>query len=394
YYGGWAAKGIYYLGHSGVVRCKGVRIGGFSGIYKGYHYDLGHYEVAPYTEDTKRSAYHARKYEMEKLAALADNTSAMEVDPVRIVVSHDWPTGITDYGDTDTLLRVKDRTGTMRQEISRGEMGNAHSMDLMGKLRPDYWFSGHMHAKYTALVPHEATQDRPASLTRFIALDKCVPRRQGSLGYMQVITIDVKTGQLWTHSLEGKGMADEAREATAQRQRVPLQFDPEWLALLAVNNDSIPLTRDRWTGTIKRPTEEDIEKVRNSLEANDDVMKAGAEYEIPDNFVSSEVDKPGSHRQRQWLMGLLGTEDVLGAAEAAGPAAGLGGFEITGGALGADGRLNAHGLETSEICTESGVVFFDDAAPTSSETPPEPKRARTEGEVQQSEEDIDLGDLD
>ncbi|KAF4719260.1 hypothetical protein FOZ62_006681, partial [Perkinsus olseni] len=115
YYGGWAAKGIYYLGHSGVwgpcmgyrfgwcfsipghrgfpvVRCKGVRIGGFSGIYKGYHYDLGHYEVAPYTEDTKRSAYHARKYEMDKLAALADNMSAMEVDPVRIVVSHDWPT--------------------------------------------------------------------------------------------------------------------------------------------------------------------------------------------------------------------------------------------------------------------------------------------------------------
>ncbi|KAF4713033.1 lariat debranching enzyme [Perkinsus olseni] len=70
YYGGWAAKGIYYLGHSGVVRCKGVRIGGFSGIYKGYHYDLGHYEVPPYTEDTKRSAYHARKYEMDKLAAL------------------------------------------------------------------------------------------------------------------------------------------------------------------------------------------------------------------------------------------------------------------------------------------------------------------------------------
>lgn len=40
----------------------------------------------------------------------------MEVDPLRIVVSHDWPTGITDYGDTETLLRVKDRTGRLRRE--------------------------------------------------------------------------------------------------------------------------------------------------------------------------------------------------------------------------------------------------------------------------------------
>lgn len=83
-----------------------------------------------------------------------------------------------------------------------------------------------MHAKYTALVPHESTQEphQSPALTRFIALDKCVPRRQGSLGYMHIMTIDVKveeetsmvlvrlllqTGQLWAHSLEGKGGVDE-----------------------------------------------------------------------------------------------------------------------------------------------------------------------------------------
>ncbi|KAF4654061.1 hypothetical protein FOL47_010160 [Perkinsus chesapeaki] len=396
YYGGWAAKGIYYIGHSGVVRCKGVRIGGLSGIYKGYHYELGHYEMAPYDEDTKRSAYHVRKYEMDKLAALSENKEAMQNDPVRVIITHDWPTGITDYGDTDTLLRVKDRNGTMRQEISRGELGNAHSMDLMRRIRPDYWFSGHMHAKYTALVPHEATEDRQASLTRFIALDKCVPRRQGSLGYLQIITIDVETGQLWARSLEGKGNDNEAEAVFGKRSRIPLQFDLEWLALLAVNNSSMPLTRDRWTGAIKRPTEEDIERVRSALEGNDDITKAGTEYEIPDRFVSSDSDKPGSHRQRQWLMDILETEDVLGAAEAAGPPVPTGGFEITGGTLGADGRLNAHGLETSEMCTDSGVVFFDDSAPTSSgiDSSPEAKRPRTEEGLRPCEEDIDLGDLD
>lgn len=98
----------------------------------------------------------------------------------------------------------------------------------------------------------------------------------------------------------------------------------QWLALLAVNNDTIPHTRDHWAGSVKRPTEEDIDRVmpwqrpacghpwqvRTALEANDDVIKAGTEYEIPDSFVSSEADKPGVHRQRQWLMDLLGTEDV------------------------------------------------------------------------------------
>lgn len=62
-----------------MIRCKGVRIGGFSGIYKPYHYGLGHYEVSPYTEDTKRSAYHVRKYEMDKLAALVSDGSTYSV---------------------------------------------------------------------------------------------------------------------------------------------------------------------------------------------------------------------------------------------------------------------------------------------------------------------------
>ena len=38
YYGGWVAPNIYYLGHAGVVKFGGIRIGGMSGIFNGGHY--------------------------------------------------------------------------------------------------------------------------------------------------------------------------------------------------------------------------------------------------------------------------------------------------------------------------------------------------------------------
>ena len=63
-YGGWVAPNIFYLGYAGVIEVNGVRIGGLSGIYKGYNYLHGHHEKPPYDDNTSRSAYHIRNVDV------------------------------------------------------------------------------------------------------------------------------------------------------------------------------------------------------------------------------------------------------------------------------------------------------------------------------------------
>ena len=66
-YGGWVAPNIYYLGYSGVVQYGGLRIAGLSGIYKGYDYEKGHHERPPYNDESLRSTYHVRSFDVFKL---------------------------------------------------------------------------------------------------------------------------------------------------------------------------------------------------------------------------------------------------------------------------------------------------------------------------------------
>lgn len=77
----------------------GIRLGGISGIYKGHDYLKGHHEKAPYTEDTKRSVYHIRNFEVFRLKQIQQS--------IDIFLSHDWPRGIYKYGNIDQLLKIK-----------------------------------------------------------------------------------------------------------------------------------------------------------------------------------------------------------------------------------------------------------------------------------------------
>ncbi|KAG2205992.1 hypothetical protein INT47_005310, partial [Mucor saturninus] len=231
YHGGWVCDNIYYLGHAGVINFGGLRIGGLSGIAKENHYKRGHYEVSPYNPSDIKSVYHVREYDVKKVLQL--------MEPVDIFLSHDWPRGIERYGDLQHLMRIKKY---FVKEIMENNLGSYPNELILSKVQPAYWFSAHLHVHYAAVVDHDkwkkgeyplATQqilngnrgnqyqkpvvdnpdeieislsdddetpeiketDKKAAapkITKFLSLDKCLPRRQ----FLQIIDIPTPNDEL------------------------------------------------------------------------------------------------------------------------------------------------------------------------------------------------------
>ncbi|KAL4217422.1 lariat debranching enzyme [Mactra antiquata] len=259
-YGGWVAPKIYYLGYAGVVQFGGVRIGGMSGIYKGKDFMKGHFEHPPYSEDTKRSAYHIRTFDVFRLKQLKQH--------VDIFLSHDWPRGIYKYGNVKKLVQ---RKKFLAEEIDKDILGNPVAADLLAQLQPTYWFSAHLHVKFPAIVQHSA--DLNSKLTKFLALDKCLPGRQ----FLQVVDIPHDSSK-----------------------PMKLQLDPEWLAILKSTNHLLsiskathypgPLPGQRSTFT---PTEQEIEGIK---------LDFGGDLTIPETFTQTvPVYDPNLSKQQNEL---------------------------------------------------------------------------------------------
>ncbi|XP_004588461.2 lariat debranching enzyme [Ochotona princeps] len=208
-YGGWVAPNIYYLGLAGVVKYRGVRIGGLSGIFKSHDYRKGHFECPPYNSSTIRSIYHVRNIEVYKLKQLKQ--------PVDIFLSHDWPRSIYHYGNKKQLLKAK---SFFRQEVENNTLGSPAASELLEHLQPAYWFSAHLHVKFAAVMLHEAKdKGQPARSTRFLALDKCLPHRD----FLQVLEIE----------------HDPSAAAV-------LEYDVEWLAVLRATDELLDVTGRQW----------------------------------------------------------------------------------------------------------------------------------------------------
>ena len=235
FYGGWLAPNIYYLGAAGVVRLGGLRIAGMSGIFKEHNYERGHFERPPYNKGSVRSVYHIRKAEVFKLLQLQQ--------PLDIFLSHDWPRGVANCGfcDRNSLLRKKP---FFKKEVNTDTLGNPAAALLLQRLRPKRWFSAHLHTRFDATVYHGFQKnDRTVAMclpvgvkpnmapnatsTQFLALDKCLPRRE----FLEVLDV--------APSASTSGSAAEP-EGPPQ-----LEYDPEWLAILRTYHHLMSHSRDR-----------------------------------------------------------------------------------------------------------------------------------------------------
>lgn len=200
YYGGWVAPKIFFMGFAGVIWFGNIRIGGLSGIFNARDYYSGHYERAPYNNSDIRSIYHVREYDVHKLMQIEE--------PLDIFISHDWPCGITDFGNSEQLLRHKPY---FENEIKNKTLGSKPAEELLKKLKPSYWFSAHLHTKFAAVVQHGEN----GPITKFLALDKCLPGHN----FFQVIEIESDAGPHEIH------------------------YDEEWLTITQAYNPSFPLSR-------------------------------------------------------------------------------------------------------------------------------------------------------
>ncbi|VEU19347.1 DEKNAAC100874 [Brettanomyces naardenensis] len=243
-YGGFVAPNIYYLGRSGCVWYKGLRIAGWSGIYKsGDFMRLRRDESLPYNRWTVRSVYHYRKDDYMKLRLMKPSNDS-------VVVSHDWPEGIYRYGSLSYLLKNKP---FFKKDIEKGELGSPMNRELLNHLRPQYWFAAHLHTGFNATIDwnrkriggHDQDISRKMAKienkdeitleisdgeedgedakidektepvlpfhtsTQFLALDKCLPRRT----FLKILEIPINS----TH----RSVANSS-----------LYYDPEYIAIM------------------------------------------------------------------------------------------------------------------------------------------------------------------
>jgi len=149
-YGGWVAPNIYYLGYAGCVTFGGLAISGISGIYKQYDFPSGRVEKVPYDEKSLRTVFHVKRLDMRRLEMLP---LGKKID---VFLSHDWPISIATRDrmrepNIQKLLRDKP---FFRNEVQSSSLGSPVCAELLERLRPLYWFSAHLHVKFTTTIVH------------------------------------------------------------------------------------------------------------------------------------------------------------------------------------------------------------------------------------------------
>eukprot|EP00906_Rhabdomonas_costata_P023527 RCo033849 len=315
YFGGWVAPNIYFLGFSGVVNVGGLRIAGLSGIYNGRHYHLSYYERPPFTMDNKISIYHVRHFEVMKLGLIQE--------PVTIVMSHDWPAGIAHHGDKAGLYRRKpdfqaeiesDQFGSSagrqllhvlrpvywfsahhhvkfaamvsHSEMSAGGIPTEAAAGWRGPSLVATATSGQglsLGVSAIPLPPSDSAENPPPprnapatalafptthseatpqhGVTRFLALDKCLPHRR----YLQVLGLEDGAA----HRPEGSAQSSGPLE---------LCYDLEWLAIVKLSQKYFPVSGQPTPAGSFVALKRDIEEERKSGAVKAWLLQRAAEF--------------------------------------------------------------------------------------------------------------------
>lgn len=257
-YGGWVAPNIYYLGYAGVIKVDGIRIGGISGIFRDYNFEKGHFEFPPYDHGTMRSAYGIRSLEVFRLMQLTGKFD--------IMLSHDWPEQIWEYGNKEQLLRFKPY---FREDMESGKLGSGPCFDILTTLKPQHWYAAHLHCRFDALVRHNEEDS-----TKFVALDKCLPNRK----FLDFLTI---------------GNDEEDEDPTTPRQIPTIEYDLEWLTVLYLTNNLLNVGRNYTKLPLQPGPDDPQDNVQRfeftpSLEEMEIVKKKfNGDLTIPKNFTQT-----------------------------------------------------------------------------------------------------------
>lgn len=79
----------------------------------------------------------------------------------QIVLSHDWPNLIERAGDFKSLLMKKK---FFTDEVNTGTLGSPPLLELMKVLKPKYWFSAHLHVKFSCVWRFEEMEKKEKEL--------------------------------------------------------------------------------------------------------------------------------------------------------------------------------------------------------------------------------------
>ncbi|KAL6935198.1 uncharacterized protein HGUI_03075 [Hanseniaspora guilliermondii] len=173
-FGGFILPNFYYMGFCNVIKYKGLKICGISGIVNGLNFlkerEFGFsqekgLEQTQWWRLNKVSSYHVRFFDVLPLLLYEEN----DID---FVMTHDWPQNVFHNEDPhieSQLLKIKP---FFRDDINSGKLGSTIYDKIMDTLRPEIWFSAHLHINYETSIEYEN-----GDFTKFIALDKLVPRR-------------------------------------------------------------------------------------------------------------------------------------------------------------------------------------------------------------------------